>query len=111
MVVGVGRTRLVRYETGSLDHYAASGPTVAPDRLVRLSTCRVQVLRYTVVRQPPTTGSARPRVCACHDFAAVEACRVMSNPDVAASTEVRERNVFHRSAPPPVRKGAGVDDA
>jgi len=66
---------------------------------------------FAVVRQEPIAAFAQPRAGACHDFAVIEAWRVMSNPDAAAMSEVRHRNFLHRSAPQPVREAAVVDDA
>jgi hypothetical protein len=66
---------------------------------------------FAVVRQEPIAELAQSRACACHDFAAIEAWPVMSNPDAAATSEVRQRNLLHWSPSPPAREAAVVNDA
>ena len=64
-----------------------------------------------VVSQQPIAAFAQSRARTLHHFARIELGRIASKSDVAASCEVRERNVLHRSAPPSMREASVVNDA
>src|SRR5687767_10829200 len=70
---------------------------------------RTEVL--AVVRQDAVAAFAQARACALQDFAAIEARRIVPNPDAAAMSELLQRNVLHRSAPQSVGEACVVNDA
>ena len=54
---------------------------------------------------------AETRTRPCHDFAAIEASCITSNPDAAPLREILERNVLHRSEPQSAGQPGVVNDA
>ena len=64
-----------------------------------------------IVCQQPITAFAQTRTRTLHHFVTIEPGWGVYNSDVAASCELRERNVFHRSSPQSICEASVVNDA